>query len=102
METFGGSPEADWLQRFATDWRASDKAGFRDLADALRGEIAAERIRVGTQLPSQRELARMLVLGRSSVLGAYHVLQGESLVRPRRRAGTWVVAQPDSTQPTGT
>ena len=93
MEYLDGRPE-DWLPRFVADWRAANRAGFRDLAAALRDEIAADRLRVGTQLPSQRELARLLALGRSSVLGAYHVLQGEALIRPRRGAGTWVVGRP--------
>lgn len=98
MESLDGRAE-DWLPPFVTEWRAADKAGFRELADALRSEIAAERLRVGTQLPSQRELARLLALGRSSVLGAYHVLQSEALIRPRRRAGTWVVRRPEGPPP---
>lgn len=101
MEYVDGRPE-DWLPPFVAEWRAANRAGSRDLAAALRGEIAADRLRVGTQLPSQRELARLLALGRTSVLDAYHVLQGEALIRPRRGAGTWVVNRPQDGPPRAT
>ena len=101
MEYVDGDAE-DWLSRFAAEWRTADKAGFRDLAAALRDEIAADRLRVGTRLPSQRDLARRLKLGRSNVLAAYHVLQSEALIRPRPRGGTWVVDRPEGAPPHAT
>ena len=96
VEALRGDGGGEWLPSFVAEWRASDGGGYQALADALRAGIAAERIRVGTQLPSQREFARLLVLGRTSVVSAYNLLQGESLIRPRRGAGTWVVGRPQT------
>jgi DNA-binding GntR family transcriptional regulator len=79
VERFGGSNSVD----------------YRQLAEALRQEIAAERIGIGTQLPPQRDLARLLSVGRTTVAGAYNLLLGESLIRMVQGAGTWVVARPD-------
>jgi DNA-binding GntR family transcriptional regulator len=89
-----GSENDDWLPPFVAEWRTSTTVGYRQLADALRAEIAAGRLGVGTRLPSQRELARLLAFGRTNVVSAYNLLQGESLIRPRRGAGTWVVRRP--------
>jgi DNA-binding FadR family transcriptional regulator len=101
MEHVDVRPE-DWLSHFVAEWRAANRAGFRDLAAALRDEIAAGRLRIGTRLPSQRELARLLAVGRSSILGAYIALQSEALIMPRRGAGTWVVGRPQGGPPRAT
>ena len=50
MERLDGRAE-DWLPPFVAEWRAANRAGFRDLAAALRDEIAADRLLIGTQLP---------------------------------------------------
>ncbi len=96
VEALRGDGGGEWLPSFVAEWQASGSRGYRPLADALRAGIATERIRVGTQLPSQRELAHLLVVGRTSVVSAYNLLQGESLIRPRRGAGTWVVGRPQT------
>jgi DNA-binding GntR family transcriptional regulator len=89
----------EWLSTFAARWRGASGIDYRDLAAALREDIRAERLPVDARLPSQRELARMLAVGRTTVVGAYNVLLGERLVRPSRGAGTWVVAQPGERAP---
>jgi DNA-binding GntR family transcriptional regulator len=89
----------EWLLTFVARWPGSCGIEYRDLAAALREDIRAERLPVGARLPSQRELARLLAVGRTTVVGAYNVLQGERLVRPSQGAGTWVVAQPGERAP---
>jgi DNA-binding GntR family transcriptional regulator len=84
-----------WLSAFVDEALTPRSMGYRRLAAALRHEIATEKILVGEQLPSQRELARRLGVGRTTVVGAYNVLRSESLVCTRRGAGTWVVGRPD-------
>ena len=84
----------EWLSAFV-DEALLRRIDYRWLAAALREEIATENIPVGAQLPSQRELARRLAVGRTTVVGAYNVLRSESLVRSRQGAGTWVVGRPD-------
>ena len=83
-----------WLSGFIDEALALSRIDYRALAAALREEIAAEHIPVGAKLPPQRELARRLAVGRRTVVGAYNVLQSESLVRSRQGAGTWVVRRP--------
>jgi Transcriptional regulators len=89
----------EWLPTFVARWRGSSGIDYRNLAAALREDIRAERLPVGARLPPQRELARLLAVGRTTVVGAYNVLRGERLVHPRQGAGTWVVAQPDERAP---
>jgi hypothetical protein len=95
----GGSEEKarrrEWLSVFVDRALTLRSIDYRRLAAALREEIATENVPVGAQLPSQRELARRLGVGRTTVVGAYNVLRSESLVRPRRGAGTWVVGRPE-------
>lgn len=85
----------EWLSDFVDEALTLKGIDYRRLAAVLREEIATENIPVGAQLPSQRELARRLGVGRTTVVGAYNVLRSESLVRSRRGAGTWVVGRPD-------
>ena len=85
----------EWLSAFVDKALTLRRIDYRRLAAALREEIATENIPVGAQLPSQRELARRLAVGRTTVVGAYNVLRSESLVRSRQGAGTWVVGRPD-------
>ena len=83
-----------WLDAFLPAWRAARSTGYRSLAAALREAISDERLVVGTRLPPQRELARLLGVGRTTVVSAYNVLEGEGLIRVSHGAGTWVVAPP--------
>jgi DNA-binding GntR family transcriptional regulator len=69
-------------------------AGYRDLAAALRAAIASGELPVGTRLPPQRELARLLSVGRTTVVAAYNLLRAESLIVMKQGAGTWVVRRP--------
>jgi hypothetical protein len=85
----------EWLSAFVDEALTSRGIDYRRLAAALREEIVTENIPVGAQLPSQRELARRLGIGRTTVVCAYNVLRSESLVRSRQGAGTWVVGRPD-------
>jgi DNA-binding GntR family transcriptional regulator len=95
MGSSEGEAGCAWLSRFVDEALSSSGIDYRMLAAALRQEIATEQIPVGGRLPSQRELARRLAVGRTTVVGAYDVLRSESLVRSQQGAGTWVVRRPD-------
>ena len=69
-------------------------ARYRDLAAALRVAIASGEVPIGTRLPPQRDLARRLSVGRTTVVAAYNLLCAESLIVMRQGAGTWVVRRP--------
>ena len=98
MEGRQASPR-EWLAYVAGEVRASNGMHYRALADALRDAIEANHFPVGVMLPPQRELARLLGVGRTTVVGAYNVLRAEALVRPSQGVGTWVVARPGGPQP---
>jgi DNA-binding GntR family transcriptional regulator len=87
------SLEQERLITLIRDVRPSG-ARYRDLAAALRAAIANGEVRVGTRLPPQRELARRLSVGRTTVVAAYNLLRAESLIVMRQGAGTWVVRRP--------
>lgn len=64
------------------------------VADLLRREIALGLIQYGEALPPERDLARILGVGRATVQGAVRLLESEGLVQARRGrgGGTFVVA----------
>ena len=90
----GEDARLGWLPELAEELRATDEVQYLALAAALRCAIATGRIPAGTQLPSQRELAHHLGFARTTVVDACNVLRGESLLRSRQGAGTWVVRKP--------
>jgi DNA-binding GntR family transcriptional regulator len=89
----GRSPEPvqDWLVALIDELRLSSGAHYRDLAAGLRAAILRGDVPAGTRLPPQRELAELLSIGRTTVVGAYNLLCGESLLEMKQGAGTWVV-----------
>ena len=89
-----GETNHEWLVALTHDLRSASGAQYRDLALALRAAIASGEVHVGTKLPPQRELARLLSVGRTTVVSAYNLLCAESLIVMRQGAGTWVVRRP--------
>jgi len=84
----------DWLAALISDVRGSTAVGYRDLAAAMRAAIASGDLAIGTRLPPQRELAGLLSIGRTTVVGAYNLLRAESLIVMKQGAGTWVARRP--------
>jgi DNA-binding transcriptional MocR family regulator len=62
---------------------------------SLRAAILGGRLAPGTRLPSSRELAEQLGVGRNAVVIAYEHLQGDGLVETRQGAGTYVAMLPE-------
>jgi GntR family transcriptional regulator len=60
------------------------------LERAIRFAIATERLRVGEQLPTARQLAVDLRVNANTVAKAYEQLERAGLVKTRRGAGTFV------------
>lgn len=67
------------------------------IADRIEGMIAADQLQPGTQLPSERELARTLGVNRATVREAIRVLEQRGLLKMRMGSGTYVVNIPSST-----
>jgi DNA-binding transcriptional MocR family regulator len=80
------------LTRVLADWAAgvSDGALFRQLADRLSELIHAGDIPAGVRLPSERAIASVLGVSRTTVVTALDRLRAEGLVVSRQGAGTYV------------
>ncbi|GAB6968242.1 PLP-dependent aminotransferase family protein [Komagataeibacter kakiaceti JCM 25156] len=73
-----------------------DTSPAERLADALAGDILAEKLDAGDRLPAHRDLAWRLGIGVGSVTRAYAVLERRGLVRSMRGRGTFVASRPGS------
>ena len=93
-----GRVVGDWERLLAMlrDLRLTEGRRSRDLAAGLRAAIMSGEIPVGARLPPQRELALLVSVGRTTVVTAYNLLRGESLVEMTQGAGTWVVGRSES------
>lgn len=72
----------------------SKKAGTRrqQLYLALRQSILDGSLTSGSQLPSSRDLASQLSLGRNTVIGAYEQLKAEGYIQSHTGAGSFVAS----------
>lgn len=84
--------------RLRSPWHAHLPAGDTSpaerLADALAGDILAEKLDAGDRLPAHRDLAWQLGIGVGSVTRAYAMLERRGLVRSVRGRGTFVASRP--------
>lgn len=71
----------------------SDAPLFAQIADAIRADAAAGRIRAGDRLPAARDVAASLAVNVHTVLRAYQDLREEGLVELRRGRGATVTEQ---------
>jgi DNA-binding FadR family transcriptional regulator len=63
---------------------------YEHVAERLLADIAAGRLAPGERLPSERDLARHLGVGRASVREALAVLQNEGVLETRPGSGSFV------------
>ncbi|MDE0545791.1 GntR family transcriptional regulator [Microbacterium sp. C7(2022)] len=74
----------------------SDTALFVQVADSIRMDAAAGRLRPGERLPAAREVAALLEINVHTVLHAYQELRDEGLIELRRGRGAVVTPQADA------
>jgi hypothetical protein len=89
-----GESDQEWLVALLQDVDLTQGNAYRDLAKELRAAIVSGQVPVSARLPPQRELARRLSIGRTTVVAAYNLLRAESLLVMRQGAGTWVARRP--------
>ena len=65
---------------------------YEQVAARLVADIAAGRLAAGERLPSERDLARRLQVGRASVREALAALQNQGLLETRPGSGSFVAA----------
>jgi GntR family transcriptional regulator len=68
---------------------------YAQLERAIRFAIATERLRVGEQLPTVRQLAVDLKINANTVAKVYAELERGGIVETRRGVGTFVSARQD-------
>lgn len=78
------------MARHLTGWDAGDGPLHAQLAAAIRGQVETGMLPQGAILPSQRELARVLAVSRTTASTAYEALRSEGWLASRHGAGTWV------------
>lgn len=69
---------------------ASERPIYAQIADSIRGSIAAQRVFAGQLLPPAREIAAGLGINAHTVLHAYQELRDEGLVDLSRGRGAVV------------
>ncbi len=82
------SLDVDLLARELGNWRTSSRSGpaYHGLADAIRLLIVDGRVPVGARLPSERALADVLRVSRTTVTAAYSRLRDDGYLHARRGA----------------
>lgn len=69
---------------------AAPGALYRQIVDAIKREVAAERLQPGSPLPSFRMLAEELLVSLITVKRAYEELEREGIIYRRQGLGTFV------------
>src|SRR6516225_4008357 len=71
-----------------------ERSSIKELAlDQLKRYIGSGRLKPGERLPSERDLAETLGVGRSSIREALKIFEAVGLVESRIGEGTFVTAQ---------
>lgn len=82
-------------------WSQGPGPLFRKLARALAAAVERGALPDGARLPSERDLARTLAIGRGTAVAAYDVLVGEGLLERRRGSGSYVAMREQPLLPSG-
>lgn len=69
------------------------------LERGLRAAIATQRLRVGDQLPTVRQLAVDLHVNANTVARVYHALEGAGVIATKRGVGSFITASPSEAHP---
>lgn len=71
-------------------WTMHSGPLYQRLANAIRNAVTRGDMPPGTILPAERHLARMLAIGRSTVVSAYDLLRADGVLESKQGSGTWV------------
>jgi GntR family transcriptional regulator len=72
---------------------------YAQLDRGLRAAIATERLRIGDQLPTVRQLAVELQVNANTVARVYSELERAGVIETRRGVGSFVSATPEQAHP---
>jgi DNA-binding FadR family transcriptional regulator len=85
-----GSVTEPMLSDLQTTFRPRQR--YEQVADRIAADITAGRLAPGERLPSERDLARRLEVGRASVREAIAALQVAGMIETRPGSGSFVAA----------
>ncbi|MCB9895508.1 MAG: PLP-dependent aminotransferase family protein [Planctomycetes bacterium] len=71
----------------------SDAPLYQRIADSIRADVLAGRLRRGERVPSTRTLAKELKVNRNTVAQAYEQLVGEGFLEGKHGSGTYVARE---------
>ncbi|OGF63744.1 MAG: hypothetical protein A2Y62_09325 [Candidatus Fischerbacteria bacterium RBG_13_37_8] len=77
------------MTRFDIDTKSAVPA-YQQVMQAIKLEIMSGRLKNGDQLPSIRDLAKLLKLNPNTVAKAYYNLEAEGFIESRMGSGNWV------------
>ncbi|MDP9848148.1 GntR family transcriptional regulator [Streptosporangium lutulentum] len=72
---------------------------YLQIADDLRQEVAAGRLKLGERLPARRQLAQRYGVAVETVRRALDELAHDGLISTQSTRGTYVVKTPDQNEP---
>ncbi|WP_433249017.1 GntR family transcriptional regulator [Streptosporangium sp. CA-135522] len=75
------------------------KPAYLQIADDLRQEVAAGRLKLGERLPARRQLAQRYGVAVETVRRALNELAHDGLISTQSTRGTYVVKAPDRNEP---
>lgn len=87
------------LKDLATESAELGEPLYRRLVGALRLKVEDGALPIGSRLPSERTLAKMLGISRTTVQSAYRELESLGYLQPRRGSGTFVRGRPEWPSP---
>jgi GntR family transcriptional regulator, transcriptional repressor for pyruvate dehydrogenase complex len=70
-----------------------------EIVEQVRDLITSGRLKVGDRLPAERELAKTLQVGRSTVREAIRVMESLGILQARPGEGTFLVSHPAAPRP---
>lgn len=69
---------------------SSNRPVYQQIIDAVKRDIALERIKLGEKLPTVRQLAGELVINPNTIAKAYRQLEAEGIITTRPGSGAFV------------
>ena len=70
-----------------------------EITEQVRDLITSGRLKIGDRLPAERELAKILQVGRSTVREAIRAMESLGILEARPGEGTFLIANPADAQP---
>jgi DNA-binding GntR family transcriptional regulator len=75
------------------------RPAYEQIAEHLRGQVKTGQVKVGTRLPSQRELALLYRVAPGTLRQALDILAAEGIVSRGSTRGTFVLKMPGEPDP---